>query len=143
MNTYPTKLVSTLTQATENQIKYWVRNGLVCPVKIGKMHFYSFRDIIKLRLIVSLKKDGLSLQKIRKGIENLSKVLPNTDKIITGLVIYTNGIDMIVIEKGKHFSAITNQRYLTIDTEKIKTQIEKLYPKTSTETEVKLVQAVV
>lgn len=128
MKSFSTKLILELTNATENQIKYWVKVHLVSPVKNGKSHYYSFRDIIKLRMVVSLKKQGLSLQKIRNGLQNLSDALPQSNESLTRLVIYTNGIDMIVCEKGLHFSAITRQQYLSIDTEVIQAKILKLNP---------------
>jgi len=115
---YPTKLVQKLTRATNNQLKYWVRTGLVCPARKGKCCFYSFKDIVKLRVLVSLKSKGLSLQKMRIGIENLSTILPDTEHL-SRMVIYTDGMDMIVAEKGKYFSAITKQRYMFFDTEQI------------------------
>lgn len=125
---YPTKLVLELTNASENQLKYWVKVKLVKPLQNGKSNYYSFRDIITLRLVVSLKSQGLSLQKIRQGLQNLSKALPQSDECLTRLVIYTNGIDMIVCEKGRHFSAITKQRYLSIDTERIQARISTITP---------------
>lgn len=127
MKTFPTKLVLQLTKATQNQLKYWVKVDLVNPDKEGRSHYYSFRDIITLRMVVSLKKQGLSLQRIRSGLKNLYSALPKSDKYLSKLVIYTNGIDMIVCEKGRHFSAITRQQYLSIDTEKIQTKISELH----------------
>jgi DNA-binding transcriptional MerR regulator len=115
---YSTKLVQKLTRATINQLKYWVRTGLVCPARKGKCCFYSFKDVVKLRVLVSLKSKGLSLQKMRMGIENLSAILPDTEPL-SRLVIYTDGVDMIVAEKGNYFSAITRQRYMSFDTEQI------------------------
>lgn len=132
---FPTKIVLGLTKATENQLKYWVKVQLVSPAKDGKLHYYSFRDIIKLRMVVSLKNQGLSLQKIRSGLRNLSAALPQSDEVLTRLVIYTNGIDMIVYEKGRHFSAITRQRYLSIDTERIQAKILSIAPDSSEDIE--------
>jgi len=86
---------------------------------------FSFKDIIKLRVLVSLKNNGLSLQKVRQGINNLSAMLPDDDPL-TRLIIYTDGIDMIVAEKGKYFSAITRQRYFRFDTEEIGAEIISL-----------------
>ena len=126
-NNYPTRLVRRITKATGNQLKYWVRIGLVTPEKRGKTFFYSFKDIIKLRLLIKLKENGLSLQKIKKGIKKLSEMLPATDDPLTKLVIYTDGIDMIVIEKGKYFSAMTRQHYFRFDTEQISAEIINLY----------------
>jgi len=126
MNTiYPANLVRKLTGATINQLKYWVKTGLVLPEREGKFSFYSFKDIVKLRVLVSLKKKGLSLQKMRKGIANLSGILPD-DEPISRLIIYTDGVDMIVVEKGKYFSAITKQQYFRFDTEQIGAEIIRL-----------------
>ena len=122
-NNYPTRLVRRITKATDNQLKYWVRIGLVAPEKKGKTFFYSFKDIIKLRLLIKLKENGLSLQKIKKGVKKLSEMLPAADDPLAKLVIYTDGVDMLVIEKGNYFSATTMQKYFRFDTAKIKSDI--------------------
>jgi len=122
---YPTNLVISLTGATANQLKYWVRIKLIHPEIKGRCAFFSFKDIVTLRILVSLRKKGLSLQKVRLGIERLSETLPE-DEPLSRLVIYTNGEDMIVLEKGKFFSAITKQQYFRFDTEQIGSEIVKL-----------------
>jgi len=121
-NIYPTKLVRKLTGSSLNQLKYWVRINLVSPERKGKTSFYSFKDTVKLRVLVSLKRRGLSLQKVREGIRNLSEMLPD-DEPLSRLIIYTDGMDMIVVEKGKYFSAITKQQYFRFDTEQIGAEI--------------------
>ncbi|MCK4787047.1 MAG: MerR family transcriptional regulator [Desulfobacteraceae bacterium] len=124
-NIYPTKLVQKLTGSSLNQLKYWVRINLVSPERKGKTSFYSFKDIVKLRVLVSLKRRGLSLQKVREGIRNLSAMLPD-DEPLSRLIIYTDGVDMIVVEKGKYFSAITKQHYFRFDTEQIGAEVVRL-----------------
>lgn len=125
-NIYPTKLVQKLTGSSLNQLKYWVRINIVSPERKGKTSFYSFKDIVKLRVLVSLKRRGLSLQKVREGIRKLSAMLPD-DEPISRLIIYTDGVDMIVVEKGKYFSAITKQQYFRFDTEQIGAEIIRLH----------------
>jgi DNA-binding transcriptional MerR regulator len=122
---YTTDLVMKLTRATSNQLKYWVRIDLIRPGINGRRAFYSFKDIVKLRVLVSLRKRGLSLQKVRFGITRLSEILPD-DEPLSRLIIYTDGEDMIVLEKGKYFSAITKQHYFRFDTEQIGAEIIKL-----------------
>ena len=122
---YSTEQVRKLTGATPNQLKYWVRIRLVSPIRNGRASFYSFKDVIKLRVLVELRKNGLSLQKVRRGVVLLSDMLPEAEPL-TRLIIYTDGEDMIVIEKGKYFSAITKQQYFRFDTEKINAEIVKL-----------------
>jgi len=125
-NVYPTSLIWKLTHASGNQLKYWVKIGIVHPSKKGKIFYYSFRDIIKLRLIISLKKKRLSLQKIKKGISNLTAILPESDDPLSRLIIHTDGIDMFVNEKGKYFSATTMQQFFQFDTEKINNELIEL-----------------
>ena len=125
-NSYSTKFVRKLTGATENQLKYWVKIGVVVPIRIGKTHYFSFRDIVRLRVLVQLRRNGLSLQKVRKGIENLSQMLPDSEDPMTRLMIHTDGIDMIVVEKGNYYNAITRQQYFTFDTGKIESEMIEL-----------------
>lgn len=125
MKEYPTNLVMSLTGATANQLKYWVRIQLISPEIKSRRAFFSFKDIVTLRILVSLRKKGLSLQKVRLGIARLSETLPE-DEPLSRLVIYTDGEDMIVLEKGNFFSAITKQQYFRFDTEQIGSEILKL-----------------
>ena len=122
---YKTGLVMKLTGATANQLKYWGRLILIVPQINGRRAHYSFKDIVKLRVLVSLRKNGLSLQKIRQGINRLSEILPD-DEPLSRLIIYTDGMDIIVVEKGKYFSAITRQQYFRFDTEQIGEKISEL-----------------
>ena len=122
---YTTDLVKRLTGATSNQLKYWGRIELVAPEINGRRAYYSFKDIVKLRVLVSLRKNGLSLQRVRLGIKRLSEMLPD-DEPLSRLIIYTDGMDMIVVEKGKYFSAITKQQYFRFDTEQIGAEITEL-----------------
>ncbi len=126
-NEYPTGLIRKLTSVSENQLKYWVKTGIIAPVIKGKTFYYSFRDIIKIRLIVSLKKNGLSLQKIKRGLNNLTKTLPDSNTPLTRLIIYTDGVDMFVHEKGTYFSATTMQQFFKFDTEEINNEIINLH----------------
>ena len=122
---YKTDLVIKLTGATSNQLKYWSRLRLISPEINRRRAHYSFKDIVKLRILVSLRKNGLSLQKIRLGINRLSEMLPENEPI-SRLIIYTDGMDMIVVEKGKFVSAITKQQYFQFDTEQIGAEITNL-----------------
>lgn len=132
---YPSNLVRKITGATNNQLKYWIKIGLLSPRLKGKVYYYTFREILKIRLIVSLKKSGMSLQKVKKGISNLTQILPHSHDSLSRLVIFTDGFDMIVTEKGKYFNATTMQRFFRFDTELIKADIIQLQSKAEALTE--------
>jgi len=123
---FQTDLVLRVTGTSANQLKYWVKLGLVAPTKDGKRYLYTFRDIIRLRVISNLKAKGLSLQKIRKGIDNLAKVLPADDDPLARLIIFTDGQEMIAMEKGMYFSATSMQHYFRFDVEQLQTSIIEL-----------------
>ncbi len=120
---FSTDMVSRVTGATANQLKYWVKIGLISPTQDGRRYLYTFRDVIKIRVISNLKDEGLSLQKIRKGIDNLTKVLPSDDDPLARLIIFTDGQEMIAMEKGMYFSATSMQRYFRFDLEQLQTSI--------------------
>jgi DNA-binding transcriptional MerR regulator len=122
---YSTEQVRKLTGATPNQLKYWVRTRLVSPIRNGRASYYSFKDVVKLQVLADLRRNGLSLQKVRRGVILLSDMLPEAEPLAR-LIIYTDGEDMIVMEKGKYFSAITKQQYFRFDTEQINAEIVKL-----------------
>lgn len=72
--------------ATQRQLDYWDLRGIV-PASVrrhegkGIERRYSFADVVKLRMVVELRKAGLSLQKIRKALEVLKEKDPSSDAL--------------------------------------------------------------
>ena len=64
---------SRLTGATQSQLRYWDKLRLVQPSiqgtrgRPGRRRKYSFRDLVMLRVVVTLKKNGMSLQRIGRA----------------------------------------------------------------------------
>lgn len=61
---------------TYRQLDYWARTGLVEPTVrgargSGSQRFYSFRDILILKVIKRLLDTGISLQQIRSAVQHL------------------------------------------------------------------------
>ncbi|GAA4216286.1 MerR family transcriptional regulator [Actinocatenispora rupis] len=61
---------------TYRQLDYWARTGLVVPsvrpaAGSGSQRLYSFRDIVVLKVVKRLLDAGVSLQNIRKAIDQL------------------------------------------------------------------------
>ena len=67
------------TRCTPHQIRYWDRIGLVRPSlqatggRPGVRRYYSFRDLVQLKVISSLLESGMSLQRVRRAYEYLRK----------------------------------------------------------------------
>lgn len=71
--------VCSYTGCTPHQIRYWDRIGLVKPSlqatggRPGVRRYYSFRDLVQLKVIFSLLENGMSLQRVRRAYQYLRK----------------------------------------------------------------------
>lgn len=67
------------TGCTPHQLRYWDRINLVKPSlqatggRPGVRRLYSFRDLVALKVVVSLLQSGVSLQRVRRAYEYLRK----------------------------------------------------------------------
>lgn len=80
---YSTKLTAALTGATPGQPCYWRHRGhgrqpLLWPTYgTGPRAMYSYEDLVALRMCVRLRRET-SLQKVRRAVETLRGVAPET-----------------------------------------------------------------
>lgn len=62
---------------SQRQLDYWVERGYVHPTKISmterRIFFFSFEEVVRIRLMKSLRDAGVSLQRIRTAISELRK----------------------------------------------------------------------
>ena len=80
---YSPPLAATLSGATIRQLSYWRRPSpsgpplLVPDHHFGRRIFYSFEDVVALRMFVKLREE-ISLQRIRRGVAWLTQNHPET-----------------------------------------------------------------
>lgn len=68
-----------LTSLTARQVRYWDTTGLVSPSirpakGRGSKRLYSFEDLVELRTVARLLSAGISLQKVRRVVEQIKGV---------------------------------------------------------------------
>ena len=68
-------------------LDYWAERGIVTPsvqqaTGKGSERRYGFDDLVKLALVKRLREAGLSLQKIRKGLDVMRKRWPKEDPLL-------------------------------------------------------------
>jgi DNA-binding transcriptional MerR regulator len=61
---------------TYRQLDYWARTGLIAPSLAeahgsGSKRWYSFADLVELRVVAQLLAAGVDLRKIRRALEEL------------------------------------------------------------------------
>ena len=133
-----------LTGCTSSQLRYWDTVRLVQPSiqktggRPGVRRVYSFRDLVLLRAVRSLKDNGMSLQRIRRAWGYLSRngVDPRTVKLVTdgvsifqtqeddglidllrkGQMSFLEALEAITrnVEEDKSLFELNRERFLTV-----------------------------
>lgn len=72
-------------------LDYWADRGIVTPSVCqatgkGSERRYAFDDLVKLALVKRLREAGLSLQKIRKGLQVMRQRWPRKDPLLDELL---------------------------------------------------------
>ena len=83
---------------TYRQLDHWTRTSLIEPSVAsaqgsGSQRLYSYNDLVELKVVKSLLDGGLSLQRVRKVIEQLRDL--GTDLAAANLVIQGNTVTLI------------------------------------------------
>jgi DNA-binding transcriptional MerR regulator len=92
--------VQKLVGLTQRQLTYWDMSTLACPhgraaQGRGSRRLYTILDILQLKLIRRLREAGLSLQKIRQALVNLSD-LADDPAPLAELDVLTDGHRVLI-----------------------------------------------
>ena len=103
-----------LTELSSRQLSYWRKTGLVCPQSItpGGHARYAFTDLVALRTAKRLLDAGVSLQRIRKCLDSLTRFLPAADRPLVELSLVVTGDVVLVFHGERAFDALTGQEWV-------------------------------
>jgi len=134
-NAFTSKQACYLSGCTTHQLRYWDKVNLVSPSvqssdgKPGVPKFYSFRDIVALRVIKTLLDNGMSIQRVRRAWKYLTK---NGDltKHLSEVKLKSDGQTIYSVEDNEVFDALKNGQltfFETIDTvtQEVKEDVSK------------------
>lgn len=95
---FTTPNVMNLTGASKMQLHHWATSGLCRPSRhqakgTGTRRIYTFKDVIGIRMIVELRRQGCSLQKVRKAARHLKSHYPNEsdESVLSRVLLVTDG----------------------------------------------------
>ncbi len=99
---------------SRRQLQYWAQTDLVRPSARtgGGHHRYTFEDLVALKAAKRLIDAGVSVQRIRKSIEQLRGVLPTVRRPLAELVLVATGDVVLVFREGAVFEAVTGQEWV-------------------------------
>ena len=111
---YRTKDVVQILGISRRQLQYWAQTDLVEPSAKtpGGHHRYTFEDLVSLKATKRLIDSGVSVQRIRKSIQALRRILPRVSKPLSELILVATGDMVLVFSEGTAFEAVTGQEWI-------------------------------
>ena len=99
--------VAKLTGLTQRQIDYWDRTGLFCPTLAqaegrGSARFYSFLDVVQLKIVKRLLDAGLSTKRLRECLRFLKENLKETN--LNGHSLVSDGKGLFLLTDNPTFA---------------------------------------
>jgi tetratricopeptide (TPR) repeat protein len=134
MDTGPTgefsvKDVARLFDLQEARLRYWAQTGFVGPsVRKGGRFFYTFQDLIGIKVAKELLDAGLSLQTVRKNLESLRAALPHVDRPLTQLRVTADGDRVVVTGDDAPFEAHSGQVVMSFTVSALSQQAAAIVP---------------
>lgn len=104
---FRTSEVAKLTGLTQRQIDYWDRTGLFNPSLAhaegrGSARFYSFLDVVQLKIVKRLLDAGLSTKRLRECLRFLRENLK--EKNLNGYSLVSDGKGLFLLTDNPTFA---------------------------------------
>ena len=111
---YRSREVAQILGISRRQLQYWARTDLVGPSlrTPGGHHRYTFQDLIALKAAKRLIDAGVSVQRLRRSIRALRRILPTVKQPLAELVLVATGDIVLVVHEGTAFEAATGQEWV-------------------------------
>ena len=111
---------------SQRQLQYWDATNLLGPSHRtpGGHGRYTFQDLIAYKTAKRLLDAGASLQKIRRSIRELRRLLPTVKSPLAELTLVATGDVILVFYENTVFEAISGQEWI-ISIAEIKQEVER------------------
>jgi len=111
---YRSREVAQILGISRRQLQYWAQTDLVRPSlrSPGGHHRYTFQDLIALKAGKRLIDAGVSVQRLRKSIRALRRILPTVKQPLAELVLVATGDIVLVVHGESTFEAATGQEWV-------------------------------
>lgn len=99
---------------SRRQLQYWDSTGLINPSQKtdGGHGRYTFQDLIALKATKKLIEAGVSIQRIRKSIGELKRILPRVKRPLEELTLVATEDVILVFYEETAFEALSGQEWI-------------------------------
>ena len=99
---------------SRRQLRYWSQTDLIVPSSQtpGGHARYTFEDLVALKAAKRLIDVGVSVQRIRKSIRALRRILPTVRRPLAELILVATGDVALAFRDGTAFDAVSGQEWI-------------------------------
>jgi len=113
MQLFGSGTVCQLTGASMRELGYWIETGLLKPSGKGTVHHrFTFPDLVAAKTVVALRREGCSLQKVRKAVKYLRVNYPADESAdaLSGLTLLTDGQTVYLYSDAKRIMDVLSKQ---------------------------------
>jgi DNA-binding transcriptional MerR regulator len=126
-NLYDPREVARVLGLAESRVRYWDRSGFLKPSgRAGKRRFYTFQDLIGMRVAKSLMDQGVPLRRVRKSLESLRDALPKIVRPLAELRVIADGQSVVVKSEDGSFEPTTGQLVIDFDVQNLREDVVRM-----------------
>lgn len=112
---------------SKGRLIYWERsNFIVRSARVGRNRFYTFQDLVGIRVAKELLEKGIPLRNVKRSVEALCKSLPQVARPLSSLRIMVDGQKLLVKDDNRSYDPITGQLVLNFDVSSIRDDIVRV-----------------
>ncbi|MFQ5415795.1 MAG: MerR family transcriptional regulator [Myxococcota bacterium] len=111
---YRTRDVVEILGVSRRQLHYWAQTDLIVPSARtpGGHGRYTFPDLVALKTAKRLIDAGVSLQRIRRSIGALRRLLPAVESPLAEIVLVATGDVVLAFRDATAFDAVSGQEWV-------------------------------
>jgi tetratricopeptide (TPR) repeat protein len=107
---YSVRDVARILAVQESRLRYWMQTGFVGPtVRKGGRFYYTFCDLVSVKAAKDLLAADIPLQKARKAVESLKKILPADTHPTSRMRVCSDGETIVALKDDVAFEPISGQ----------------------------------
>lgn len=110
-----------------SRLRSWDRSGFIQPSgRSGRRRYYTFQDLIGLRVAKGLLDEGVPLRRVRKSVEALRGSLPRVVRPLNELRVVADGQTVLVRGEEGTFEPTTGQLVLDFEVSSLRDDVVRV-----------------
>jgi tetratricopeptide (TPR) repeat protein len=123
----PTREAADLLGLPESRLRYWAQTGFIGPsVRQKGRFYYTFGDLVALKVARTLLDGGVSLPRVRANLEALRRRLPDLERPLAQLRICSDGEELVVIDDEAAWQPASGQLVMSFALRQLREELGQL-----------------